>query len=546
MSAKPVRVLVVTSDAAPPESVEPVVRAMDKAGIEVALVDAGRAGTRVATRRILRGLLTEPPEVAFAFDPASTRSLCVARDEGRSMAPVVGVMPELSPRDGWSDTSADRYLTMDDSAAVALTDTGVVGERVIAIGPIGSRRFAETVSMSRSELRAQFKLETPRVVLVEVSGLGYETTQQVALQLGLIGHSVTTLFDAGTDREAATALRRQVPTLGMRAKLFGRSDDAPRYWRMANLVVARPTLRAVSHALLLGARFVSLAPEGERQEKLAMALEDRGIAATAKTMLLTSSAIEQVLASSGNIKAYAGRNGARIAADVARVIAADREGVLAETREAAEAAKAAAREAREAEQFVAEASARAEAKVTAPPSELEDLGGGDLFDLGGGGPSAGAGGTVSAGGTVDDLARMRAELNTRIERMKQRIWEARKGAEQWDRKHQEADAGGRDELARQASKSADAERARMHTALQELAQLEKERKRLEDAAVEAASRPKRAGSSVDDLLEQMKREQGAGGTTANPGSSGRRRKKRKRTSVEDELEALKRKMKKTT
>jgi hypothetical protein len=86
----------------------------------------------------------------------------------------------------------------------------------------------------------------------------------------------------------------------------------------------------------------------------------------------------------------------------------------------------------------------------------------------------------------------------------------------------------------------------MHTALQELAQLEKERKRLEDAAVEAASRPKRAGSSVDDLLEQMKREQGAGGTTANPGSSGRRRKKRKRTSVEDELEALKRKMKKTT
>ena len=44
---KPVRVLVVTSDAAPPESVEPVCRAMERAGIELSLVDCGRAGTRV-------------------------------------------------------------------------------------------------------------------------------------------------------------------------------------------------------------------------------------------------------------------------------------------------------------------------------------------------------------------------------------------------------------------------------------------------------------------------------------------------------------------
>jgi len=535
----------VTSDSAPPEVVEPVCKTLEAAKVKVCLVDVGRAGARrkaigrvirsvvgeVAERRLLRGLLNEPPEVTFAFDPASAAALCAARDERKSFAPVIAVIPELNPRAAWGDTDADRYLTLDDSAAVALSDLGVDGKRVLAIGPIAGRRFAEMTKSSRTQLRKQFNLETRQVFLAEVDGFGYETSQQIALQLAIIGRSATTLFDAGDDSEAATALRRQVPTLDMRAKLFGRTEDAPALWRSANIVIARPTLRAVSRALLLGARFVSLCPEGDAQEQLAKAIEERGIASTAKSVLLLSSAVEQVLRATGNIKAYAGRNGARIVADIARVVGHQRVEVLSETRAADEARSEQEAEQARAAAFEADAVAAAEARVTSAPGGLEDLSG--AHDGGGGAGSDGGGGVE-----LSDVVSMRAELSTRIDRTKKRIWEARKAAENWDKKWQEADATDRDDLAQQARRAADAERARMHGALQDLARLEQEGKRLEQLAVEAASRgaarsrsqtrksTARASAPADDLLEQMKSKT-----------------RRKSKSIDDELAALKRKMK---
>ncbi len=546
-AAAKLRALVVTSDSAPAEIVEPVCRAIEQGGMELCLVDVGRAGRRrgtfdrvlrsvvgeIAERRLLRGLLTTPPEVTIAFDPASVVALSSARDDGQSLAPVVAVVPTLAPDAAWGGTDADRYLTVDDSTAVALSDMGIDGTRAIATGPIGSRRFADVTKLRRSELRDKFKLKTNTVVLCSVEGFDYETTQQLALQLALAGRSMTTLFDCGTDAQAATALRRQVPTLDMRAKLFGRTDDAASLWRCANIVVSRPTPRAVFHALLLGARFVALSPEGEAQLALAKALEERGIGTIANTPLLLSSALAAAAETTGNIKAYAGRNGARIIADVVRVVADDRAGVLDESRgdKQAKARRESEREAASA--FAADAQAAADARVTAAPSGLEDLGGffGEEEDV-----------PEPSGVDVSELARMRAEVKTKIDQAKKRVWDAREAADKWDKRMQKADAAGRDDLVVEARKAGDAQRARMHGALKDLASLELEDKRLEEAMVDAAAQGRRreqrratAGSarprasarpqsSVDDMLRDMKKKQGK--------------------SVDDELAALKRKMRK--
>jgi hypothetical protein len=424
------RALVVTSDATPVAAVEPVVLALEAADLCVRLVDVGRGAAargpldrvvravvgEAGERRLLRALGAQPPEVTLAFDPIGAAALAAARDAERSLAPVIAVVPELTPDQGWAAARADRYLTFDDAAAVALSDDGAAGERILAVGPIASRRFAAAASEARAGLRERFKLRTGGVVLVDVSGFGYESTQTIALQMALGGANMTTLFDAGADRDAATALRRQVPTLDMPAKLFGRTDDAPALWRAADVIVARPTVRAVARALLLGARFVALLPDGPQEERLAEAVVERGVGAIAKTALLLSSTLAEVLAGKGDIREWAGRDGAKNVADISVVVGEDRAGVLDEARaakrqgERAQVARAAA--------VRAETAARgeAEARLTAEAGGLEDLSGGSDFGGAGTGPAAGAGSSAGASPranpqpTVDEML---AELKRR-------------------------------------------------------------------------------------------------------------------------------------
>src|SRR5262249_44002110 len=171
-------------------------------------------------------------DAAVVFDPHAALALTVARDQVQNPAPVVAVIGELEPTPAWAQTDADRFVAVDELAAVALADAGVEGDRILVVGAIGERAFAEAGAQDRAALRARFKLGG-KVALVEVAGLGAELTSQLALQLSLLdgGDATTFLFDAGADAEAAGVLRRQVPTLGLRAKLFGATADAPLLWR---------------------------------------------------------------------------------------------------------------------------------------------------------------------------------------------------------------------------------------------------------------------------------------------------------------------------
>jgi len=546
------RVLVATSEAAPVEVADPVVRALEAAGLEVRLADLGRvaradAGTLEqilravtgggASRRLLRELGARPPEVTMGFDPAAVIALSQQRDSMRSMAPVVAVVPELEPVEAWSQTDADRYVTIDDEAAVRLADVGVPGDRILPAGPMAPAVFASAAQKSRDALRKKFRIQTSDVVLVSVEGLGGDATSSLALQLALRGRSLTTLFDAGNDRDAASVLRAQVPTLDMRAKLFGATQDAPLLWRVADVVVAPPTYELVARALILGARFVSLAPEGFEQEQRAAELEERGLGTTAKSALLVSSAIDEALALRGDMSAREGRDGAGAVADIASVVGFDRAGVLEESERDQERVDE-ARAVRDATAQAADDLRRAQrARMDAPASGLEDLGGdGDAPAEDDGSPDI----------EFEELARLKAEVSVRMERAQKRMVEAQQAAESWAKRRTKAEDAGDGDLARAAERKAEEERMKMHAALRELAQLEEESRRIEKTAADRPPRPKkkqaprRTGgsggprrsarpprSSVDEELNRMK----------NKSSSNK-------ASLDDELAELKRKMRK--
>ena len=563
------RVLVVTSAGAPPSVVTPVLAALEAHGLYVRAIDVGRVGTRspgaawrvlraivgeLAERRLLRELESNPPEVALAFDPASAAALAAARDGSTAPSPVVAVVPELNPGgEEWAVAGADRYLTVDDAAAVALADAGVDGGRVLPVGPFCPLPYARAGREARASLRTRFKLPAAgsgtKVVLVEVAGLGHETTSQLALQLSLTSQKAVYLFAAGDDAEAATALRRQVPTLGLKAKLFGHTADAPLLWRAADVVVARPRPGTVARVMAVGARMVALSPDEEGGGTLVDALAARGLGVAAPGPLFVSTALDSLLvagAANGDVE---GEDGAANTADVVWVVGAARREIIAEARSA--------ERSRTSERVHAAASAASAAeRQTAAAGDLEDLGwGGDD-----GGDVAGGGAGRASPPMPDraEIERLRRDIEVRTARAQRTIGDAQQSAARWQKKAEEARRQGSEALAREAERNADLERARMHAALAEMAELTAEKEALDRAARVApppgagagpppssagagagarrASAPRR--SSVDDMLDDLKRKTG-GSPPAGKVNGGA---DRPVSTVDDELEALKRKM----
>ncbi|HEY5948969.1 MAG TPA: hypothetical protein VIV40_25935 [Kofleriaceae bacterium] len=562
-------VLIVTSSGAPPSAVVPVLAAIEAAGMRVRAIDVGAVGTsgsgvadrmrrallgEGAERKLRRELEISPPDAAVVFDPHSALALTVARDHVQNPAPVIAIIGELDPVPAWSQTDADRFVAVDELAAVALADAGVEGDRILVVGAIGERAFAEAGAQDRAALRTRFKLQG-RVALVEVAGLGAELTSQLSLQLSLLdsGSAITFLFDAGTDVDAAAVLRRQVPTLGLRAKLFGATGDAPLLWRAADAIVARPRPEVVSRVMLVGGRLVALIDDSiANGPRVAAALEARKRAISAKGLLMLSSALDSAF---GGTPPSATDDGADHIADIVAAVAGDKRGVIDERRNAAQAAT------RDRVQKAA-AAAHAAAAQTAAAGDLEDLGGG-------------GGGFADAVADLPDkaeLERLRAEVAQRMAELNKAMTAARDAANDATEKAKGAAARGATDEAQRLERKGDAERSRMHALLAELATLESELKDLERTIKDlgdvprastssSSSRGASAGStgapprpqapprsSVDEELERLKRQGGAGsaapkasaprGNTGGTKSSGGA----KPTNVDDELAALKKKM----
>jgi hypothetical protein len=540
------QVLIVTSAGAPSAAVVPVIAAIEAAGMRVRAIDVGAAGgggtgvaDRVrrallgegAERRLRRELEISPPDAAVVFDPHAALALTVARDQVQNPSPVIAVVGDLEPAAEWAETDADRFVVVDDLAAVALADAGVEGDRILVVGAIGERTFADAGREDRAALRTRFRL-SGKVALIEVAGLGAELTGQLALQLSLLdGSDATTwLFDADGDLEAATVLRRQVPSLGLRAKLFGTTADAALLWRAADVIVARPRSEVISRVLLVGGKLVALVDDNiAGSARAAAALEARKRAVAAKGLLLLSSALDSAF---GGAPASPSSDGGDNVADIVALVAGDKRGVIDERRLAAHAATRDRVRA-------ASAAASAAAQAAAMPGDLEDLG------------SAPAEPTEPP--DTAELARLRAEVQRRVVELTRSMAAARDTASKLTADAAAARARNADDEAAQLERRADADRARMHALLAELATLDAELKELERASRAAAhatrhvppeaSRPPRppAGSPLDDELDALKRRAGSGPAAPRPGPRPAG-KKSAATTLDDELAALKQKM----
>src|SRR5512138_2872574 len=225
-------VLVATSRDAPSELVTPLVAALGARGLDVKTVDLGRIGHtgsklgrvvqailgEAEAGRLVRELAHEKPRVAVALDPGALAVLVVARDRRVAATPAVGVVPDLMPGRRWA-VDADRYAVLDDEAAVALSDHGVDGARVIVTGPVVAHGLYEAARAARADLRRELSVPAEAAVaLIDTRGLTLEELGQLTLQLSLLARPAYLLFDGAGNGDVAAQLRRQVPSLGLRGK----------------------------------------------------------------------------------------------------------------------------------------------------------------------------------------------------------------------------------------------------------------------------------------------------------------------------------------
>ncbi len=551
-------VLVVTSAVCESTTVAYVLAALEANGTTIRVYDAaaGEAGAIGWVLRTIGGesphhklqeeITATRPDVAIVFDAGTATILGEVRRNCAHSFPIVAVTSELSPNEGWSHCDADRFFVVDDEAAVCLEDHGVSGQSILPVGGIGELRYVEAAQSPQSALKKRFGI-SGQVALVRVDGLGQDASSQLALQLSLVKTPITYLFDAGDDRDAAASLRSQVPMLGMKAKLFGDTDDAPLYWRCADVIVASPSILAVNRAFALTTPLVCMSPKNAREISRAEGLETRGVGAIAGNPLMVGAVLERLLKASPKFALKTGLDGAQIIADSTWVIASQRREIVEEVVTAQRAGRAGqVEEATEYADWVA---------TTATPA-------GDLEDLGGGGVR-GSSRTSSVPPRPDlgKLMRLQEEIGLRKDRVTRTIADAQQQSAKWDRERSKAETLDNKRMAEKAERNADLERARMHSALGEMSDLAAEEKKLVAAILAAKSAPPpvqapppevsssageedrstrpRVRLSVEDELERLRR------SSASAPPRKRRtpkKKSRARAGVDDELAALKRKM----
>src|SRR5690606_2311900 len=329
--------------------------------------------------------------------------------------------------------------------------------------------------------------------------------------------------------------------------------------RSADVVVARPRAASVARAMAVGARVVAFSPDDDAGQAPVAALEARRPGVAARGPRFVPSALDPLRGSCGPAASEGGgEDGAANTADVVWVVGSERREIIAEVR-SAERAQASARV------HAAAAAARAAERQTQTAGDLEDLGWGDDD-----------GGQAAAGPAPDraEIERLRRDVEARMSRAQRTIADAQRSAARWQKKAEEARGHGSEPAAREAERNADLERARMHAALAEMAELTSEKEALERAARAApppgarrpetgaaggARTPPRGGAgsagsagsaggagsgrsaggdrSVDDRLRELKRKGGTSAAGAVNAGRGR-----PVSTVDDELEALKRKM----
>ena len=204
------------------------------------------------TRRFLRDLKREPPDVIIAthFFPADVISTC--KGAGWLRSPLVVVITDLHPHRFWLSREAEAYVCGTQRSAEEAAQRGVPVERLHVLGiPIAPAFHA---AFHRAELQQRFGLEpTRRTILVTSGGNTVGPFEKVVTALMELEESLPGQLQlvvvCGQDAVTAHRLSLQASRATMPVRVFGFIDTMPEVMAVSDLVVAKAGGLTVTEAM---------------------------------------------------------------------------------------------------------------------------------------------------------------------------------------------------------------------------------------------------------------------------------------------------------
>ncbi len=423
------------------------------------------------------------PRAVVAMDPVAAAAVDAWRARGLLRAPVVGVVSSLWLDPAWAGTAVDRLAVIDEGQAEAALEQGLPAECLVPCGMTVCGGFCSIPPDDKEPLRQRFNLPLERpVVLVVTDGMTSDQLTGALLQLGMVADKAAVMFDVARDDEAAELLRRRANLYGIKARMFGKVEEAGLLWAAADVVVARPLVYVEQRSIPNRLPLICFHPQGEAEEQAARAYRDRGVGAMVTHPATLAAEVEMQLQPDA-LEESRGRmrqmSRVKAVEDVARLVAqvrASAEQILSETRTPPEEEQPAAEE-------------PAPKKKQGP---LEIIGEEPEDETEGG----------AGQGTLADLEAAEAEAGRQVVKHQDE-------AARWSRRAELARGSGDDELVTMARGMYDKHQQAMHHALGELARLAERRKGLaqkatQDRKLEQTFRK----MEVDDALADLKKKMG--------------------------------------
>ncbi len=436
------------------------------------------------------------PRVVVVLDPLAASAVDTWRSKGLLKAPVVGVTCGLRLDPAWASTAVDRLAVADEVMAEVGLEAGLPAECLVPCGVPVCGGFA-TPSDDWEEHRRRYGLPLDRpLVLVVSDGLEDHLTGAL-FQLSMIGDKATLLFDTAKDEKSADLLRRQAALYEVKARMFGKVDEAGELWAASTLVVARPLLYIEQRVVNLRLPLVCLMPKGKAEGEVAEVYKTRGIGRRVDNMATLAAELDLLLAPATLEEAkhaLLGISRGRAVKKVARLVAqvgAQAEAVLEESRKRAEDALRTPEPAEEDE----------------PPKKKK----GPIEFIGQPEPeqrdpqASGLKPKAAAEGVIPSLS----DVEAAEDEAGRQVLEHQEEVERWERRAELAREKGDDQLESTAKAMVSKRRESMHHALAELARLAQQRLAKEDPEVRRSKLEKSFKQlEVDDALEALKKKLG--------------------------------------
>lgn len=206
------------------------------------------------------------PSAALCLHPVAAAAIGELRKRGRALYPIWAVIGDYYTNPLWVDSTIDRYAVAHEDMKETLAAAGVDPKQIVVTGiPVRELKPEKPPKEAREALKLEPEIP---VVLVLAKGQDEEILDRILFQFSLISRPVQFLFGYGSDTRAKEILKQRAPRYNVRAKMFGEATTLGPILDASDALVAPARGSLIARATARGIVLFSISPNAQEAQNL--------------------------------------------------------------------------------------------------------------------------------------------------------------------------------------------------------------------------------------------------------------------------------------